>query len=281
MKRSALFRYQIISIMICFYVMGAIEMVGIASNYIKVNLHINDAKANLIPSLVYIWFLICTIPVGMLMTKIGRKSTVIISMSLMFIAMFIALFSNSYAFMLICFILLGIGDVSMQTSLYPLLSNVISGKRLAENLTVGQFVKTLSSFSAPYVAMIGSVYFLHFFNLGWRMLFVFYMIFTIIGITMLSFARIERQIESDRAVSFIECFRLLKDKFILFAFLGVMCHVGIDISTNTIAPELLMYRLDIILDKASFAASLYFIARLFGCLFWSFFLNKVSRKIFF
>ena len=74
---------QIISIMICFFVVGSIEMVGIASNYIKVSLHINDAKANLLPSLVYIWFFVITIPAGLLMHKIGREKAVILSMAVM------------------------------------------------------------------------------------------------------------------------------------------------------------------------------------------------------
>ena len=142
--------FQIISIMICFYAMGSIEMVAIASNYIRVNLHISDAKANLLPSLVYFWFIVCTVPTGYLMDKIGRKKTVMFSMLLMMIAMIFPFFGDSYHLMLICFITLGIGNVCMQTSLYPLISNVISGKQLATNLTIGQFVKTLSSFSAPY-----------------------------------------------------------------------------------------------------------------------------------
>ena len=66
-------KIQIISIMICFFAVGSIEMVGIASNYIKVNLNLSDTKANLLPSLTYIWFLICTIPTGLLMNVIGRK----------------------------------------------------------------------------------------------------------------------------------------------------------------------------------------------------------------
>ena len=44
----------------------------------------------------------------------------------------------------------------MQTSLNPLLSNIISGDKLASSLTFGQFVKAIASFLAPYIAMWGS-----------------------------------------------------------------------------------------------------------------------------
>ena len=44
----------------------------------------------------------------------------------------------------------------MQTSLNPLLSNIIAGEKLASTLTFGQFVKAIASFLAPYIAMWGA-----------------------------------------------------------------------------------------------------------------------------
>ena len=40
-----------------------------------------------------------------------------------------------------------------------------------------------------------------------------------------------------------------------------MCHVGIDVGTNTTAPKILMERIGMGLDDAAFATSLYFIFR--------------------
>ena len=37
--------------------------------------------------------------------------------------------------------------------LEPLLSNIVSGDKLASSLTFGQFVKAIASFLAPYIAM--------------------------------------------------------------------------------------------------------------------------------
>lgn len=44
-----------------------------------------------------------------------------------------------------------------------------------------------------------------------------------------------------------------------------MCHVGIDVGTNTTAPKILMERLGWTLNEAAFATSLYFIFRTIGC----------------
>lgn len=280
-KRNHYLDLQLVSIMICFYVMGSIEMVGIASNYIKVTLHINDAKANFLPSLVYIWFIIITIPAGILMHKIGRERTVILSMSVMALSMIVPIFGSSYGLMILCFAILGMSNVCMQTSLYPLLSNIVSGKKLSTDLTMGQFIKTLSSFSAPYIAMLGALYFIKTTGLGWRILFVFYLIITILTIILMNFSKFEKKPDLEKTATYKECFRLLKVPFVLFAFIGVMCHVGIDISTNTVTPKILMERLGMSIEKASFGASLYFISRLAGCLFWTIFIRKVANKTFF
>ena len=119
MDSKAYVRFQIISIMFCFFVMGSIEMVGIASNYIKVSLHLSDTKANILPSLVYIWFLICTIPTSWFMNKVGRKNMVLISMCVLALSTLIPLFKTSYSYMVISFIILGISNVCLQASAYP------------------------------------------------------------------------------------------------------------------------------------------------------------------
>jgi fucose permease len=60
-----------------------------------------------------------------------------------------------------------------------------------------------------------------------------------------------------------------------------MCHVGIDVGTNTTAPKILMERLGMGLAEAGFATSLYFIFRTIGCLSGSAILRKVPEKVFF
>ena len=60
-----------------------------------------------------------------------------------------------------------------------------------------------------------------------------------------------------------------------------MCHVGIDVGTNTTAPKLLMERLGMTLNDAAFATSLYFIFRTIGCLTGSFFLRVMNHRSFF
>ncbi len=75
--------------------------------------------------------------------------------------------------------------------------------------------------------------------------------------------------------------KLLGEPIVLLSFLGIMCHVGIDVGTNTTAPKILMDRLGMTLAEAGYATSLYFIFRTAGCLTGSFFLRVMNNKLFF
>ena len=255
-------------------------MVGIASNYVKADLNLTDSEANIFPSLVFFWFLIFSVPTGILMNKIGRKKTVMLSLVVTFVSLLIPVFGDNYGVMLCSFSLLGIGNALMQTSLNPLLSNIISGDKLASSLTFGQFVKAIASFLAPYIAMWGATQAMPTFGLGWRVLFPVYMVIAVIAVLWLGATPIEEE-KPDKASGFVSCLKLLGSPFILLCFLGIMCHVGIDVGTNTTAPKILMERLGMTLDEAGFATSLYFIFRTLGCFSGAIILQKVSARSFF
>lgn len=271
---------KLVPIMLCFFAMGFVDLVGIASNYVKADLNLTDSEANIFPSLVFFWFLIFSVPTGILMNKIGRKKTVMLSLVVTFVSLLIPVFGDNYGVMLCSFSLLGIGNALMQTSLNPLLSNIISGDKLASSLTFGQFVKAIASFLAPYIAMWGATQAMPTFGLGWRVLFPEYMVIAVIAVLWLGATPIEEE-KPDKASGFVSCLKLLGSPFILLCFLGIMCHVGIDVGTNTTAPKILMERLGMTLDEAGFATSLYFIFRTLGCFSGAIILQKVSARSFF
>lgn len=276
-RKSALI--QILPVMLCFFAMGFVDLVGTASNYVQKDLSLTDTQANLFPSLVFFWFLIFSVPTGMLMNRIGRKRTVLISLAITALSLLIPLSGDSYVVMLVSFSLLGIGNAVMQTSLNPLVTNLISSDRLASTLTFGQFVKAIASFLAPIIAAWGATTYLPTFGLGWRSLFAIYAIVSFLAISALGATPIEEE-RPDRASGISECLSLLGRPFILLCFLGIMCHVGIDVGTNTTAPKIIMERLGLPLEEAGFATSVYFIFRTAGCLLGAFILRAMSQKIF-
>ena len=274
-------KLTLIPVMLYFFAMGFVDLVGIASNYVKEALNLYDATADLFPSLVFFWFLIFSVPSGMLMNKIGRKKTVLLSLLVTVISLLLPLFGETFGIMLVSFSLLGIGNALMQTSLNPLVSAVTSGKNLASTLTFGQFVKAIASFMAPYIAMWGAVASIPEFGLGWRVLFPIYMIIGVCATLFLAGTPIEEEKTEGKASGFVDCLALLGKPIVLLSFIGIMCHVGIDVGTNTTAPKILMERLGWTLNEAAFATSLYFIFRTIGCFTGTVFLRMMKPRVVF
>ena len=276
---------KVLPVMLCFFAMGFVDLVGIASNYVKEDLGLSDSMANMFPSLVFLWFLIFSVPTSILMNKIGRKNTVLLSLAVTVVSLLIPIFGETFEIMLVAFSLLGIGNALMQTSLNPLVASVMKGGNLASTLTFGQFIKAIASFMAPYIAMWGAQASIPSFGLQWRVLFPIYMVIGTLATLLLFMTSIEEEATgSDKqegvATQFVNAVKLLGNPVVLLCFIGIMCHVGIDVGTNTTAPKILIERLGITLNDAAVATSIYFIGRTIGCFSGSFILQKISNRAF-
>lgn len=281
-------KFAFVSVMFCFFAMGFVDLVGIASNYVKDDLGLNNTIANIMPSLVFFWFLIFSVPTGVLMNKIGRKKTVLLSLVVTVVSLLLPIFTENLAVALIAFSLLGIGNALMQTSLNPLVSSLVRG-HLASTLTFGQFIKAIASLMAPYIAMWGATHAIPDLGMGWRVLFPIYMTIGVVASLLLAGTPIDEETHDVETVAerksvvrdYVDTFRLLGNSYVLLCFFGIMCHVGIDVGTNTTAPKLLQQYARMTLNDAAFATSLYFIFRTIGCLTGSYFLRVFKTRTFF
>ena len=249
--------------MLCFFTMGFVDMVGIASNYVKEDLGLTDTMANTLPMLVFLWFLLFSIPTSLMMNKIGRKNTVLLSLVMTLGAMVIPVFTLNFFMLLLSFSLLGIGNAIMQTSLNPLVDSVMKGGASASTLTFGQFIKSIASFLAPIIASWGATS--NAFGFGWRVLYPIYLGVGVLFTLLLFGTRINEvqanQEQKPVGEQFAGAFALLGNPFILFCFLAIFCHVGIDVGTSVIAPKVLIENLGISLNEAAIIGTIYFIAK--------------------
>ena len=268
--------------MFTFFTMGFVDMVGTATNYVKADFALSDTVANFLPSMVFLWFFFLSVPTGLMMNKIGKRKTVLLSLVVTALALALpmcAFFIKSmYTFpvMLVSFCLLGIGNTLMQVSLNPLITCIVSGEKLASTLTFGQFVKAIASFVAPLIAGWASVQYQ-----SWLPLCLIFLVFAVIAVFYLGGTKIEEEMPKGKSSSFIECLKLLGDGSVLLLFLGIVAHVGIDVGVNTCAPKIIMERLALPLEKAGVATSIYFLFRTLGCFSGSFILAKYPLKNFF
>jgi fucose permease len=272
MKKTSVL--ALVPIMLAFFTMGFVDLVGIAANYVKADFQLSDTLANLLPSMVFLWFFVFSVPTGMLMNKIGRKNTVLLSLVVTLPALLIPLISYSFATMLISFTFLGIGNTLMQVSLNPLIAGLVNKDRMASTLTFGQFVKAIASFIAPILAAWAVIRFA-----DWRMiLFPSFLAICVLVIILLFVTKVDEPKAANKSTSFRASFSLLGDVTVLFLFLGIMAHVGLDVGLNTTAPKLLIEKLNIPLADAGYATSFYFIFRTVGCLLGSAILAKFSGR---
>ncbi len=263
---------KVVPVLFGFFIMGFCDVVGISTSYFKRDFQLTETIANLLPTMLFLWFLLLSVPSALLMNVWGRKKTVLLSMVITFIAMLIPFVRYDFVTCLIAFALLGIGNTILQVSLNPLLTNVVKGNALTSSLTAGQVIKAISSFSGPFIAIFAVSYFG-----SWQYIFPIFAILTILSGVWLLLTPIHESSTSIKSSSVKGTFSLLTDKTVLLLFLGILFVVGTDVGINIVTPKLLIERCGLEISKAGFGSSVYFAFRTIGAFFGAFMLVKFSE----
>lgn len=268
---------KILPVMFGFFIMGFVDIVGVSTSYVKNDFAgMNDTMVNLISLSCFLWFFLLSIPTGMLMNRIGRKKTVLLSFALHVAAMIVPLVAYDFTAVLVAFALIGIGNTLLQVSLNPLVTNVITGDKLTGTLTLGQFVKAVSSFLGPIIAAAVTGSFL-----GWKMIFPIYAAISLLALIWLWLTPIAEQKVDSADISIGHTFSLLKDKYIVAFFIGILVLVGVDVGMGITFPKLLMERCNLPLTDAGMGNSVYFFARTVGAFLGGILLMKLPERKFF
>lgn len=250
---------RILPVLFGFFVMGFVDVVGIATNYVKSDFSLSDTISSLLPMMVFLWFAVFSIPTGVLMGRIGRRNTVLLSLAVTAVAMLMPLFFYDFGFVLAAFALLGIGNTMIQVSLNPMVAAIVSKEKITSVLTLGQFIKAISSFLGPVLAGAAASLWG-----DWRMIFAIYAVTSALSAVWLMVSVGSDDKQQDNATSFSSAVALFKDRFILMLFIGIILIVGIDVGLNVTIPKLLMERCSLTLAEAGLGTSLYFSARTIG-----------------
>lgn len=258
-----------------FFVMGFVDVVGIATNNVKADFALSDTLANLIPMMVFLWFALFSIPTGILMGKAGRRNTVAIALAITALAMLLPLFFYDFAWILLAFALLGIGNTILQVSLNPMVANVVNPERITSVLTLGQFIKAVSSFLGPIIAGAAASFWGN-----WKLIFLLYAVTTLVSTLWLVSTIPGKEKREEAPATFATTLSLFKDKYIVSLFLGILLIVGIDVGLNTTIPKLLMDRTEMTVSEAGLGSSLYFAARTLGSFAGALLLAKFSASRF-
>ncbi|MBQ6008315.1 MAG: MFS transporter [Kiritimatiellae bacterium] len=274
MKKSL----ALLPILAGFFVMGFSDIIGTVMNQVKAECALSDVTAGFLPSMIFIWFFLISIPTGVLCGKIGRKNTVLVSLGVTVFAMLLPLAANAERFWIyfIAFALLGIGNTIIQAALPALMSNVVAPDQLTSRISLGQFVKAVCAALTPVFVYLTAT------ALGnWKLLFPLYGALTVVAALWLWFSSIPDEREETRSgasatTTFGSCLAMLKHPYVLAMTVGILFSVGADVGFAVAIPEYLknVYKVD--LNKAGMGPTVYFVAKTLAAIGGAALFAKVS-----
>jgi fucose permease len=281
MKKTGISLNYLFPVLISFFVMSFCDLVGIGVDRIKLdNPEISNTLIQLIPSAVFLWFFILSIPVGVLQDRIGKRNVLNLGMLITAIGLFIPFFFYSFTTALIGFALLGIGNTIVQVSANPLLVDVVPSNRRSSFLSFSQFIKALGSMiAAPLTAFFANQYG----ESNWKLTFLVFGIVSLLSVIWLYFVKIEETVNTEKRATFASSFKLFGNGYITMMVIGIFLVVGIDVGINTISGQFLLdkFGVDIKQSLAESGRTVYFFAKMLGTFGGALLLAKVSSRKFF
>jgi fucose permease len=276
MSNSKVGLRKTLPVFMSFIVMGFVDIVGVATGFIKKDFGLTDDLAQLIPSMALFWFFILSVPSGIMQDKFGKRKMLNIGMLLTGVSMLVPFIHYSFPVMLAAFILLGIGNTIVQVSANPLLHDVAPREKFASYMSLTQFLKAIVSLLGPVIATGMSALFGN-----WKLVFAVYAITSAVAVLWLYLTHIEETKSGHGAATFKSCFSLLKSRFLIIMVLGIFVLVGCEVSMNSNIANFLQARFGLTLERASLGISLFFTAEMVGRFSGAVMLNWFSARKFF
>ncbi len=245
-------------VFMAFFVMGFVDVVGIATSYVKHDFNLSDTTASLLPMMVFIWFAILSLPTGLLQNKYGKKRVLNIGIAFTFLAMILPFVWYSFPVVLGSFVLIGIGNTIIQVAANPLLHDISSSENYSSNMSLSQLVKSLASLLGPILSTWMALKFG-----SWRYIFVFYFVVSLLNYLWLSKVDILEK-PTEKNASFKDSISLLKNKNILLLTLSILAIVGLDVGINTNIVSILQTKFQLSIEDASMGIKIYFLSLIFA-----------------
>jgi MFS transporter, FHS family, L-fucose permease len=277
MKQSKLNLKFVAPVLLSAFVMSFCDLVGIGVDRVKVDFpNLTNAMAQLIPSAVFLWFFVLSVPVGILQDRIGKRNMVNIGMFITLLGLITPYFFYTFEMVLVGFALLGIGNTVVQVSVNPLLVDVAPSDKKSSLLSFSQFIKAIGSMIAPPLAGWLALKFG-----DWKLLFLVFGVVSALAVLWLGSTKIEENRSTEKRAGFASSFSLLGIGFVSMMVLGIFLVVGIDVGINAISGQFLLNKFASEQNLAESGRSLYFFGKMIGTFGGAILLVKLSSRKFF
>jgi MFS transporter, FHS family, L-fucose permease len=267
---------KIAPVLMAFFVMSFVDLVGIGVDRVSKDMNLSATLAQLIPSAAFLWFLLLSVPVGILQSRLGKRFILNIGMGITAMGLLIPYFFYTFEMVLAGFALLGIGNTIVQVSANPLLVYVVPANRTSSFLSFSQFVKAIGSMIGAPLAAILAVRFG-----DWKLLFLVFGLVSILSVIWLSSLKIEEIKQEEVRATFASSFRLLGLGYVLMMIVSIFLVVGIDVGFNSNSGQFLIKQFGIDSTTAESGRSVYFFGRMLGTFAGAILLTQISSRKFF
>lgn len=268
---------KILPVLMAFFVMSFVDLVGIGVDMVKIDMNLSSALSQLIPSAAFLWFLLLSVPVGVMQSRLGKKFMLNIGMSVTAAGLFVPFFFYSFSMVLTGFALLGIGNTIVQVSANPLLIGVVPGNRASSFLSFSQFIKAIGSMIGAPLAAIFAAHFTH----DWKLLFLVFGIVSILSVIWLGSTKIIEAKNDEVRATFSSSFKMLGTGFVLLMVVSIFIVVGIDVGFNSNSGQFLIKQFGMDSTTAASGRSVYFFGRMLGTFGGALLLTRISSRKFF
>jgi MFS transporter, FHS family, L-fucose permease len=267
---------KILPVLMAFFVMSFVDLVGIGVDRVSKDMNLSATLAQLIPSAAFLWFLLLSVPVGVMQSRLGKRFMLNIGMGVTALGLLVPYFFYTFEMVLLGFALLGIGNTIVQVSANPLLVLVVPGNRTSSFLSFSQFIKAIGSMiGAPLAAVLAAQFG------DWKLLFLVFGIISILSAIWLGSVKIDEVRQAEAKATFSSSFRLLGTGFVLLMVLSIFIVVGIDVGFNSNSGQFLIKQFGIDQTAAESGRSVYFFGRMLGTFAGALLLTRISSRIFF
>jgi len=275
MSQSKINLLKIFPVLFSFIVMGFIDIIGVATNYVKQDFALTDFVAQFLPMMVLLWFFVLSIPAGVLQDRYGKRNMLNLGMVIQAVGLGLPFTYYSFPMMFASFVLLGIGNTVIQVSANPLLQDVTPPDKLASFMSTSQFVKAVISFSGPIIATFMAS---HMGN--WKLVFAVYGITSLLAAFWLSMTLVQESKPDRKPASFSSCFSLLKNRFVALMALSIFLIVGTEVSVNTNISGILISKFSVPLETAALGISFFFAGETISRFLGAIILNVIKPRLF-
>ena len=270
-------RFKTLPIFLAFFLMGLADAMGPLSDGVKKQYELSNLIATLLPFFVYISFAIFSLPGGLLSARIGKKNLLLLGLGLNVVALLIpSLQMPSFALLLACIFLLGVGTTFLQVAGNPIMRDVSPKGAYGRNLSFAQGIKGIGSTASTYlISAIASIAL--FAGMGWRGVFPLFFILMVLAFISVAFLKVEES-KADTPPSLGSSVALLKEPGFLLAVIGIFLYVGAESCMGRfLKPTMQTFGMD---DLAAnrYGPSLFFLLLTIGRLLGSALLTKMSPR---